>query len=353
MTITDITDNPLAHIDGSVFLKNTDLVMIRSDWYLVCRVAIDTDDCKPQNQFVSSCANLISSTAQRVIIMAQGIIVVVCNAAALVAQFAFIDITASEKYLIVSLIFADMLMGLYLLAIGTVDLMYNMTFYSIVSEWTNSVACTVFGLLNFISSELSLLILNILAFARMISIEKVGGMYFLKSQIRAACVCVWSVIPASGIAYVVYLSTNNIKIRNNMCILFGISHIGHMFDWESIIQIVCISVNMLLILAMIVSMSCMFYIILKSYCSVKRTSGRRLRSQELRLIHIGFKLLLLLACNVLTWLPFLTVSVLLLREIPAHENVLQWVVVLCIPICASTDPILYNLAHLKSQMKKK
>ena len=221
------------------------------------------------------------------------------------------------------------------------------------AEWTNSVACTVFGLLNFISSELSLLILNILAFARMISIEKVSGMYFLKSQIRATCVCVWSVILASGIAYVAFLSANNIKIRNNMCILFGISHIGNTFDWESIIQIVCISMNMILILAMIVSMSCMFHIILRSYCSVMRTSGRRVKSQELRLIHTGFKLLLLLACNVLTWLPFLTVSILLLREIPVHENVLQWVVVLCIPVCASTDPILYNLTSLKAQMKKK
>ena len=114
-----------------------------------------------------------------------------------------------------------------------------------------------------------------------------------------------------------------------------------------------ISVNMLLIFAMVISMIIIFYVVVKSYHSVIRTSGVRVRSLETRLIHIGFKILLLLACNVFTWLPFLIVSVLLLIGIPVHENVLQWVVVVGVPICASTDPILYNLASIKSQIKKK
>ena len=73
------------------------------------------------------------------------------NTCALVAQFTVIHVTKAEKYLIVSLIFADMLMGVYLLALETVDLMYNMVFHEIVSEWTSSITCAVLGLLNLIS----------------------------------------------------------------------------------------------------------------------------------------------------------------------------------------------------------
>ena len=348
-----LSDNPLINIAANVFLENLLLVVIRSDWYMVCCVAIGTEDCQPQNQFVSSCSNLISSTAQRVCIMAQGIIVIVGNTGALVVQFTLLHVKTAEKMLIVSLIFADMLMGVYLLALETVDFMYSMVFYKIVSEWTNSMTCVMFGLLSYISSEVSLLMLNILAFARMISIKKVGGMTFLKGLISMACVSVWAVVLISGITYGVYLLTQHIGARNNMCILFGVSYLGHITQFERIVQIVGISINMLLILSLIVSMIGIFYIALKSHRSVIKVSGQRVRSQRAWIIHMSLKLLLLVSCNILTWLPFLTVSILLLAGIPVHENIIQWVVVVGLPICASTDPILYTLSSLKGQMKKK
>ena len=354
LTSLYLRDNPLIYIANSVFLTNPGLVIIRSDWYMVCCVAIHAKDCTPQNQFVSSCSNLISSTATRVVLMTQGIIVVVGNTGALVAQFTLIHITPAEKYLIVSLIFADMLMGLYLLAIETVDLMYNMVFHKIVSEWTTSVPCGVFGLVNFISSEVSLLMLNILAFARMISIEKVGGMALLKSRVKIACFSAWAVIVATGIAYVVsLLLLQNMGARNNLCILLGISHLGNITLLEQVFQGVFISINMMLLLAMMTSMICIFQIVHRSYRRIIKASGQRVKAQEARMIHTGLKLLLLLACNYLTWLPFLLISILLLCGIPVGEVVLQWVIVLAVPICASTDPILYNLSSLRAQMKKK
>ena len=348
-----LSDNPLINIATNVFSNTPFLVVIRSDWYMICCVAIGIEDCQPQNHSVSSCSNLISSTAQRVIILAQGIIVIVGNTLALVVQFTLLHVTTAEKILIVSLIFSDMLMAVYLLALETVDFMYNKLFYIIVSEWTGSMTCIMFGLLNYISSEVSLLILNILAFARMISIRKVGGMTFLKGRISMACVSVWAVVFISGIAYGMYLLTQRMGARNNMCILIGISHLGHVTQFERIVQIVGISINMLLIVSLIVSMIGIFHIALKSYHSVIKVSGQRVRAQRARISHMGLKLLLLVSCNILTWLPFLTVSILLLAGIPVYEGIIQWVVVVGLPICASTDPILYTLSSLKGQMKKK
>ena len=211
-----LANNPLINIATTVFLENPALVTIKSDWHMVCCTAIDIGGCKPQNQFVSSCKNMISSTAQRIIILGQGIIIVVCNAGALVAPFTFVHITSAEKYLIISLVFADMLMGLYLLAIVIVDLIYNMMFYEIVSEWTISITCRLLDLVNFVLSEMTLLVLNILAFARTLSIRQVGGMALLKSKIKAACIFTSAVIEKSGVAYVVYLFMGNIRIQNNM-----------------------------------------------------------------------------------------------------------------------------------------
>ena len=66
----------------------------------------------------------------------QGIIVTVCNIGVLVTQFTPMHSSLSERFLIVSLGFADFLMGAYLLGISSADLIYNRVFYMyIVTLW--------------------------------------------------------------------------------------------------------------------------------------------------------------------------------------------------------------------------
>ena len=348
-----LNDNPLIHIAGRIFLGNPALVVIRSDFYMVCCVAISTEDCQPQNQFVSSCSNLISSLPQKVAIMTQGIFVVACNIGVLVAQVILKHSSSSERYLIVSLGIADFLMGVYLLAISSVDLIYNRVFYIIASEWARSITCTMLGLISFASSKVSLLTLCILAYARMISINKLGGMLLIKAKIRVACVASWMVIVVCGVAYVVCLKILGMGLRNNMCILFGISqsHQRYVTKFEYVLQIVLIVATMLPLFVTIVSMASIFYISLKSYRSFINIGGQQVKSRKMQLIHTGFRLLLLLSCNVLTWIPILTVSTFLLMGIPVHEVILQWVFVLGLPICSITDPVLYNLPSIKAYIK--
>ena len=203
--------------------------------------------------------------------------------------------TNPKKYFIVSLILADLLLGIYLLAIAAVHLIYNTVFYQIVSEWTNSITCVSLGLVNFVSSETSLLTLSILAFSRYISIDKFGGMAFMKSRIRIASASVWVIILTSGICYAVYLFTYNMGARNNMCILFGISHQRYVTPLEYALQIVFISCNMCFLLIIVVSMLCLFYYIRRSYHRLVRSCGQHAKSHNVRLmIRTGLRLLLLL-----------------------------------------------------------
>ena len=352
LTHVYLSNNPLKHVAADVFLQNPDLSVVRSDWYIVCCVAFAIKDCQPQHQFMSSCSQLISSWAQVGVIITQGIIVIVGNVGALLIQCINVQFTNPEKYFIVSLILADLLMGIYLLGIVTVHLIYNTVFYKIVSEWTNSITCISLGLVNFVSSEASLMTLSILAVFRYISINKVGGMAFMKSRIRIANASVWVIFQTSGICYAVYLLTHNMGARNNMCILLGIAHQRYVTHLEYALQIVFIIFNMCFLLTIVVSMLCLFYYIRRSYRRVVRSSGQHAKSHNVRLMRTGLKLLLLLVCNVLTWFPFLIVSILLLSGISVHENVLQWVVVLGIPICSCADPILYNLASFKALFSK-
>ena len=64
LTYLYLSDNPLVNVASDVFLESPKLLMIRSDWYMVCCVAVHVEDCYPQNQLMSSCSNLVSSFAQ-------------------------------------------------------------------------------------------------------------------------------------------------------------------------------------------------------------------------------------------------------------------------------------------------
>ena len=259
-----LNDNPLVHIASDVFMENAGLVTIRSDWYMVCCVALGTEDCQPQNQFISSCSNLITSTAQRAVTVAQGVIVIVGNTGAVIVQFGFHG-NQAERYLIISLAVADFVMGVYLLGIASIDLSFFNVFYRIISEWKGSLACIVFGLINFTSCEMSLMILSILSLARVISVDKVGGMAAIKAKVRIVCFSAWGFILTVGGIYSVYVFIQGMKIRNNMCILFGISHQRYITKFEQVFQIFFIIWNAILLLIMVVCMLCIFQIVVKSF----------------------------------------------------------------------------------------
>ena len=349
-----LSDNQLVNIAVDVFQENPGLLLLRSDWYMVCCVVIEVEDCYPQNQFVSSCSHLIASVAQKTAIIVQGIIVTITNVGALIIQSALVHINMAEKYLIVSLAISDLMMGLYLLAIAYIDLTYSTTFHKIISEWTRGLVCVLLGLINFMSSEVSLLVLSFISFARVISIDKVGGMSLMKSKIYIACTCIWFVVMMIGIFYSAYVFTNGMGLRNNMCIFFGLSHQRFITQTERTFHIAFLGFNVLLLIMLSFSVFGIAHVVAKSNLSIKKAGGQlNVKAHERRFHRACFKLSLVLVCNVFTWLPFLIVSILLLSGASVHDSVLQRVIVLGIPLCSSSDPILYNMATLKSYIDRK
>ena len=187
----------------------------------------------------------------------------------------------------------------------------------------------------------------------MIGIQKVGGMNFIKSHITAACICTWLLTVGTGLAYVVYMLTHNMRIRNNMCILLGITNQRHVTDFERAFQGVFITLNVVFLIIMTISIVGILYIVTRSHWSVKKVNGQAMEDRNAKIIHLGFRLLLLFVCNVVSWIPFLTVSVILVFELTVHVSVLQWVVVVAVPICACADPVLYNLSILKQYVHRR
>ena len=69
-------------------------------------------------------------------------------------------------------------------------------------------------------------------------------------------------------------------------------------------------------------------------------------------VKVGSRMVVLLGTNAACWIPILIVSSLMLADVEIHEQVLQWMVILVIPLGATLDPILYNLQLFKDAFQK-
>ena len=341
-------DNPLKLVSQDVFANNTALLWVRSDYYMLCCVAKSIPDlnCSPVSTFISTCDNLISSVYLKSVVMLQGFMTTFGNIAALYVRI-FVEENKSEQYLIISLIIADLMMGCYLNIIAYVDVAYYYKFYSIILNWKKGKICMSLGWLNFVSSEVSLFLLTLLSVARAVSIEQIGGMQTYKTPIRIISIVIWLSIALYGFLYVVLINYLNQGMNNNICIIYGKSRDLEISLVEQILQFIIITANFLCILVICGSIAAVFHIITKSIKSVKKIGANRSGSNGNQVAKIGIRLLLLLLCNLLSWIPLMVISTVLLSGVNVREVLLQWMITLLLPISSSTNPVLYSQAAFK------
>jgi hypothetical protein len=228
-------------------------------------------------------------------------------------------------------------------------------FFAIVQEWTHGKPCLVIGLIQFLSSQASVLMLCILAVGRMVSVDQIGGMQGIKSKLWKFCIGAWVASLIVGLTYIVLIISHDLGAHNNLCITFGISNnYQHVTIFELAYQLLFIGCNSVIVAIIITSMVYMYIVIIRSGQTVKRVAGGRgSKSRNTMLVKIGRRLFLILICNIISWLPFLVVSCLLLAGVRMHDYIVHWVTILGVPICALTDPFLYNICPLRSYINRK
>ena len=347
-----LQNNPLYDIASGIFANNLNLLVLRSDWYMICCIVNDVENCQPKSELVSSCTSLLSFTVHKVFIMLQAVITTLANGAVLLRFFITIE-ASSDRPLMFSLVFADLMMGVYLFVLTIMDLYTHGNFHEYAAQWTNSYTCLVAGIFNFVSSEASLSILVGLSLVRAVGIRKVGGLWKMKKTVIGATACAWGFTVVLTSLYVVTYELGNFKLRNNMCIILGISHQRHVSAYEQIFQVIVLVVNTLLLIALCVCAFAMFRTVYRSHKHITDLVGKSSSKAQQRITKIGGRLVLLLFFNLLCWIPILCIAGILLFKIKFNGDVLSWIAALFIPISATTDPFLYNINVIKKLVSKK
>ena len=347
-----IQQNPLYDIASQIALNIPDVSLVRSDWYMMCCMLHHVQNCEPRGHLVSSCKSLLSYITIKTLIAIQAIAATLANGV-IIIQFLTTKQKNCDRPLMFSLAAADAMMGLYLLILAITDLYTNGRFHKYIAEWTKSHVCLVAGIFNFISSEASLCILVALSAIRAVSVHKIGGLSSMKKNITFACVLVWTFTLVITVLYLLAYHLANLRLRNNMCIILGMSHQRHVSVYEYTFQIALISLNSLLVFTLCVNVINIFIKVYKSHKSVISVSGSAGSSRaQQRITKLGARLTLLLLANLLCWIPIISIASLLLMKVDVHDDLLSWLAAFFIPISATTDPFLYNKIRMFQSIGK-
>ena len=346
-----LRNNALYDITYGILANSHNLMVIRSDWYIMCCVLDDVENCQPKGQLVSTCKSLLSLISLTVFLTAQAVTTTIGNGVILL-KFLITEQKQPDRPLMFSLVSADAMMGVCLFILVIMDLYTHGRFHEYVAQWTKSNICLAASVLNFVSSEASLCILTALSIIRAAGIHKVGGLREMKKTIISATLCAWGFTFVMTGLYVLSYERGKLRLRNNMCIILGISHQRHVSEYEQIFQVVVIGVNSVLLLSLCAGIFAMFITVYRSQKKITGLAGKTPMKAQKRTSKTGGKLMLLLFFNLLCWIPIICIAGILLSEVNVNGDILSWLAALFIPISATTDPFLYNIHIFKKPAKK-
>ena len=174
LTILDLTQNPLDWVNSKSFEKLTKRTIVYVDKYATC-CFIESANCSsesPPSPFLS-CKRLIPYSILRTVVWLVAFATIIGNSFVLFTRCR--QKTESKFYvqylLITNLSLSDLLMGVYLLILLSVDLNFNDYFPTRSESWRGSILCKTAGALAILSSEASVFFITLVSIDRFICVK--------------------------------------------------------------------------------------------------------------------------------------------------------------------------------------
>ena len=147
LSIVDLSYNHVVQVEPELFNMNPKLTMVKLDWYMICCTVRYGVNCSPQNDYLSSCYNLLDSSLYRAAILLQCLSAGCMNVLAALFYLYFKDY---DFILLVQVSIADGMMALYLSIIAAVDFTNRNTFNSLIIGWRRNILCEVASFVSFV-----------------------------------------------------------------------------------------------------------------------------------------------------------------------------------------------------------
>ncbi|XP_060082553.1 uncharacterized protein LOC132561863 [Ylistrum balloti] len=301
------------------------------------------EECGSKGDAISSCDALVSSQILRTCLWIIGISALIGNVVVIVYRL-FIDrenITKNYSLFTLNLAISDLLMGVYLLIIGAVDVYYDGAYAWNDRHWRNSIFCTMAGVLSNVSSEMSTFLILLVTLDRLIVImfplSRLSRWSITWKPALILSLSLWVVSIALAIIPIVAMQSyfrGEFYSQSSVCLALPLRKSDRPGTGYSFAVFVCL--NSIIFVAIVVSQVCI--------CKSIRTSSRRITSSQNRQreISVARTLFFVAATDFCCWCPIGILGVVARCGVEIPNGVYAWVMVFVLPINAAINPFLYT-----------
>ncbi|XP_046368905.1 relaxin receptor 2-like [Haliotis rufescens] len=332
----DMTLNPFRQIPKDTFKKIHGLNFIYFEKFYMCAYVQDVV-CTPDGDGISSKDNLLENVVLRISVWVVAVLACAGNIVVLLGRFLLKEDNQIHSFFIKNLSLADMLMGIYLLIIGSRDKMYRGVYMFHDEDWRNSWECNVSGILSTVSSEMSVMTLTLITMDRYMSI--MYPLSFRKRGLKVAYLAMGSlwtlailmgVIPVLGLDYF----GKSFYSDNAVCIPLHL-HDPHVKGWEYS-AILILGVNS-------VSFAFISYAYAAMFLSIQRTAVPLRTTRESRDRCLVKRFFFIVITDFACWVPIIIIKILALSGVKISGDLYAWVVVFVLPVNSALNPLLYTI----------
>ncbi|XP_071800952.1 uncharacterized protein [Asterias amurensis] len=340
-----LTTNPFTSLPLRIFDRLTRLQKIYFDHFSLCGYAPHVRLCMPKSDGISTAENLLANHLLRFGVWFVALLASVGNAFVLFARCFVKEDKKTHSFFIMNLAVADLLMGLYLLIIGTHDVIFRGTYILHDLAWRTSVICKLGGFLSLLSSEVSIMTLAVITMDRFLSI--VHPFRFKNRSLlhaRLLMAFLWLLGIALGTLPLVHLTYFGDLYYggNGVCLPLQIDQ-PFSNGWEFSL-VIFVVFNLVAFMFISYAYLMMFVTIRKSNLAMRSTK----KNQDWALVK---RFTLIVATDLLCWMPIIVVKFIALGGVLVSQSVYAWFAIFVLPINSALNPILYTMTTVLFKQK--
>ncbi|KAG9510447.1 Relaxin receptor 1, partial [Fragariocoptes setiger] len=341
----DLSEVVIDNIDERHFAHLKQLHFIYFIKFRYCHFASHVRVCRPLTDGLSSAQHLLVFPVLRFAVWIVALVCCIGNIVVLIWRHVSRREDRIVSVFIKNLSVADLMMGVYLLAIGWHDVEFRDQYKWRAVAWMSSWPCTAIGFLAMLSSELSVLILALITVERYRSIRSNYYSGETVSRAKLNIVFVWLVSLVIALYPIVHWSTTGDNVyyaSNGLCLPLhidqpftsGWQYSAFIFlgiNFSAVVLIICLYIRM--------------YVIIRHD---RRYARPVLIGKEREDAILAARFFFIVLTDCMCWIPIVVIKVIALTSaltnVEISSSVYAWLAVFIIPINSALNPIIYTLA---------
>ena len=370
LEILNLTQNPLQWISKDSFIGLRVSALVLVDNPASCCFVTKVNYCifKSSKSPFLTCRRMLPYEVLRVGIWVVSVFAIVNNVVGILTRCRQRkQVNKVQFLLITNLSMSDLLMGVYLIILLSVDLYYTDYFPSHSDSWRNSTLCDIAGSLSVLSSEASVFFITLISIDRFLRVKFPFGKYWLSKKSATVVLSILWLL-AFGISITSFILSgiyDDAYDLSEICVGLPITRYSlpntkeisvegsygqqkrfqkHVTQGSQVAMYFSVAIFTILnMLCFLIVGLCYAAIFILIWLSTKK-SGLSISRSEIRM---ATKMFLIVLTDFCCWIPIGLVSILVQAgAVELNPVAYAWIATFILPINSSINPFLYTLGDI-------